>query len=313
MLQYTENHGVLKLKELGLDGQKARTLLELYVQQLWPEDAGRVQNSGLYADFTAALYDGKRLLIGTFLDDYPRAHGTLVEIDVQTGEWRRNDAPAQAMQQQNGAVFYHLVGGWGEYLLVMDGYDRRHVLKADGSVDQMLTSKTYLNGKVFSEWYTVPSGLYAIQDPSDTLYRYNVEKKQMEPMGAIAGAESAGYRSLTGDVLGNVIVRENLTEAQDMAAYWFIPQRPGEISRLTLQSDLYTSFYGYNIVMPLQTRALVGSDTLLVSLRSEETSRFSMDRYGRINDKRLYATQYALITKEDYLNGVPNYRLIEST
>ena len=195
----------------------------------------------------------------------------------------------------------------------MDGYDRRHVLKADGSVDQMLTSKTYLNGKVFSEWYTVPSGLYAIQDPSDTLYRYNVEKKQMEPMGAIAGAESAGYRSLTGDVLGNVIVRENLTEAQDMAAYWFIPQQPGEISRLTLQSDLYTSYYGRNIVMPLQTRALVGSDTLLVSLRSEETSRFSMDRYGRINDKRLYATQYALITKEDYLNGVPNYRLIEST
>ena len=132
-------------------------------------------------------------------------------------------------------------------------------------------------------------------------------------MGAIAGAESAGYRSLTGDVLGNVIVRENLTEAQDMAAYWFIPQQPGEISRLTLQSDLYTSFYGYNIVMPLKTRALVGSDTLLVSLRSEETSRFSMDRYGRINDKRLYATQYALITKEDYLNGVPNYRLIENT
>ena len=313
VLQYTENHGVLKLKELGLDGQKARTLLELSVQQLWPEDAGRMQNSGLYADFTAALYDGKQLVIGTFLDDYPRAHGTLVEIDVQTGEWRRNDAPAQAMQQQNGAVFYHLVGGWGEYLLVMDGYDRRHVLKADGSVDQMLTSKTYLNGKVFSEWYTVPSGLYAIQDPSDTLYRYNVEKKQMEPMGAIAGAESAGYRSLTGDVLGNVIVRENLTEAQDMAAYWFIPQQPGEISRLTLQSDLYTSFYGYNIVMPLKTRALVGSDTLLVSLRSEETSRFSMDRYGRINDKRLYATQYALITKEDYLNGVPNYRLIENT
>ena len=194
----------------------------------------------------------------------------------------------------------------------MDEYDRRHVLKADGSVDQMLTSKTYLNGKVFSEWYTVPSGLYAIQDPSDTLYRYNVEKKQMEPMGAIAGAESAGYRSLTGDVLGNVIVRENLTEAQDMAAYWFIPQQPGEISRLTLQSDLYTS-YGRNKVMPLQTRALVGSDTLLVSLRSEETSRFSMDRYGRINDKRLYATQYALITKEDYLNGVPNYRLIENT
>ena len=92
-----------------------------------------------------------------------------------------------------------------------------------------------------------------------------------------------------------------------------MPQRPGEISRLTLQSDLYTSFYGRNIVMPLQTRALVGSDTLLVSLRSEETSRFSMDRYGRINDKRLYATQYALITKEDYLNGVPNYRLIENT
>ena len=194
----------------------------------------------------------------------------------------------------------------------MDGYERRHVLKADGSVDQMLTSKTYLNGKVFSEWCTVPSGLYAIQDPSDTLYRYNVEKKQMEPMGAIAGAESAGYRSLTGDVLGNVIVQENLTEAQDMAAYWFIPQQPGEIGRLTLQSDLYTS-YGRNMVMPLQTRALVGSDTLLVSLRSEETSRFSMDRYGRINDKRLYATQYALITKEDYLNGVPNYRLIENT
>ena len=109
-----------------------------------------------------------------------------------------------------------------------------------------------------------------------------------------------------------MIVRENLTEAQDMAAHWFIPQRPGEIERLTLQSDLYTS-YGRNMVMPLQTRALVGSDTLLVSLRSEETSRFSMDRYGRINDKRLYATQYALITKEDYLNGVPNYRLIENT
>ena len=47
---FSSPKAIRSMKELGLDGQKARTLLELSVQQLWPEDAGRMQNSGLYAE-----------------------------------------------------------------------------------------------------------------------------------------------------------------------------------------------------------------------------------------------------------------------
>ena len=301
LLELQQEPAQLTITQMDLNGTEPQKMLELSGGDVWGEELIRKTDG---ASFGAVLYDGKKLTVSTLLSNYPHSRGTLVEIDPQSGVWQRNDAPAQAMQQQNNAVFQNLMGGWDDYLVVWDEYFRHHVLKADGSVDQMLTSKTYLDGQKYEYWHAAASGLYAAyQSDSEELFRYDPESRRMQAVGKRNDSSSDLYFSWSSDLLGNMFFGRSC-------------YRPGitqgdTLEKITLISRIQVDDAVRDV--PLSILAPVGEDTLLAYLRNEESSRFSMDQYGKINDEKSYRAQYAFISRQDYQNGVPNYRLIENT
>ena len=288
----------ITITQSNLDGTDPQKVLELSGEEVWGKELVQKTDG---ASFGAILYDGEKLTVSTFLANYPNSRGTLVEIELPSGDWRRNDAPALAMQQQNNAVFHNLMGGWGKYLVVWDEYDRHHVLTADGSVDQMLTSKTYLNGQKYEYWHTAASGLYAAyQWNSAELYRYDPENRQMQVVGIRNDSPADLSFSWSSDLLGNVFFGKS--------CYRPSAAREDSLEKITLTSRIQENGEMQNV--PLCILAAIGEDTLLAYLRNEESSRFSMDQYGKIDDEKSYRAQYAFISRQDYQNGVPNYRLI---
>ena len=297
LLEWQREPAKLTLTKSHLDGSDPQTTLELSGEDVWKNELAQ---GGEGTSFGAVLLNGEKLTVSTYLSNYPHSQGSLVEIDPETGAWQRSDAPAQAMRQQNHAVFQNLMGGWGRYLVAWDEYDRYHVLTADGSVDQMLTSKTYLDGQKYEYWHIAASGLYAAREwNSVELYRYDPENCRMQQVGIRKDSTNGPRAFFESDPLGNVFFGSSC-------------YRPGTeqtvLEKITLTSQIQIDDEMQNV--PLTILAAVGEDTLLAYLRNEESSRFSMDQYGKINDEKSYRAQYAFISRQDYQDGVPNYRLI---
>lgn len=244
---------------------------------------------------------------------------TMAVVDAADGSWYIEDGIYRAVQEcYPDLVNLHCLGSTG-YMAVISGFSE----VSSGISEYTKYLYNFLTGSV--DVITAPfgsdrsgkiiqQGIYGLQPYDDEgsllvlLYdTYTGETIEEGVLADLNWNDAAGmqiHETFT-DAMGNLIL---VDESQQELTAWLMPAAVREAPTDFVKIKLHT--YSYGGEDPYLYTVAQMEDTLLVQLRTQEYSPFTLNYTGMIELNTSYRWQYALLSVDDYINNVPNYRLV---
>lgn len=236
-----------------------------------------------------------------------------VKIDPQTGTYEAMPSPVEAVQKADPDFENGYSEGVIKGDLVLNGYHREtdntmmYAVRMDGSSVYKIPEEAAYTQKA----YAPQKGIFYLIPPKDgavqiLCYTPGAQRAEVwAEVSGLTGADTANiyeHCSLTADCMGNPILTNHAAEPQQ--SYLCLPG--GRVVPCTLQ----TTYSEKDQDLSYLVAAAPAGEQILAFLRTETYSAFSMDWNGDISLGGIYTKQYPLISREDYENQTPNYRLV---